>query len=395
MVSNNGDQQLPEDVMIDILSRLPVKSLMRFRSVCKKWYALIRNPSFITKHCDHNNSGRGVVVYHYNYVMEKYDFAQLDENLTVPHVYQDYDYPEHNITLLGSFHGIICIFHWFPHLALWNPATREIRLLPTDHHNFPPHFFNFSHNIGFGLDPLTNDYKVIWMRLFWDEKIDTIHHPTFASVYTLSTDSWRHLEVVLPSNRRVFGRRAVRNSMGNTYLNGVYYWATYADDGTYTYPDQNYMILSFDMSNEIFGEMPGPPDICESLHEYAELTMYNGFIAMLIWCPNAVEKYFYIWVMKEEGLWTKELTIGPLQGVRSPLGFWKIDELFLENSTSQLVLYNLGTQEFVNLGFRGKEDNLEVLFYKESLVSIMGRNECHEGDIVKFPDLLSLGHEKV
>ncbi|KAA8548019.1 hypothetical protein F0562_004448 [Nyssa sinensis] len=223
MVSNNGDQQLPEDVMIDILSRLPVKSMMRFRSVCKK-----------------------------------------------------------------------------------------------------------CHKIGFGLDPLTNDYKVIWMRLFWDEKIDTIHHPTFASVYTLSTNSWRHLEVVLPSNRRVFGRRAVRNSMGNTYLNGVYYWATYADDGTYTYPDQNYMILSFDMSNEIFGEMPGPPDICESLHEYAELTMYNGFIAMLIWCPNAVEKYFYIWVMKEEGLWTKELTIGPLRGVRSPLGFWKIDELFLE-----------------------------------------------------------------
>ncbi|XP_062009191.1 putative F-box protein At3g24700 isoform X3 [Rosa rugosa] len=37
-------------VIDDILSRLPAKSLLRFRCVCKAWRALISDPYFIRKH---------------------------------------------------------------------------------------------------------------------------------------------------------------------------------------------------------------------------------------------------------------------------------------------------------------------------------------------------------
>ncbi|XP_058217013.1 probable F-box protein At1g14315 [Rhododendron vialii] len=40
---------LPFDITIEILSRLPVKSLLRFKSVCKTWYALIETPDFFSK----------------------------------------------------------------------------------------------------------------------------------------------------------------------------------------------------------------------------------------------------------------------------------------------------------------------------------------------------------
>ncbi|XP_058217046.1 F-box protein At3g08750-like [Rhododendron vialii] len=41
---------LPFEITTEILSRLPVKSLLRFKSVCKTWYDLIKNPDFISKH---------------------------------------------------------------------------------------------------------------------------------------------------------------------------------------------------------------------------------------------------------------------------------------------------------------------------------------------------------
>uniref|UniRef100_A0A5B7BWI3 F-box domain-containing protein n=1 Tax=Davidia involucrata TaxID=16924 RepID=A0A5B7BWI3_DAVIN len=387
MTSNNGEHQLPQDVVIEILSRLPVKSLMRFSCVCKNWYALIRNPNFITKHHNHHHhSSARLFVYHYNYSTENYAFAHFpDETLAnAPLVYQDHDdlqMSRNLYSVIGPFNGLICLFNGGDRLALWNPATREFRPLPIAHHNLPPHFNTFSHNFGFGLDLVTNDYKLVWIRVLCNDELDYIYDPTPVALYTLATGSWRHLEVVLPP----ISSLDVYDSLCNTYLNGIYYWATQSS------LNGNYMILTFDMGNEIFGELPGPPDV-----QCGELAMYNGSIAMLVYDSLEVEKYFDIWVMKEEeeGCWTKQLTIGPLQGVVRPLGFWKNDELFLESRTSQLVLYNPDTQEIENLGPRGKDFNsLKVLIYKESLVSVEGGNECHRGDnssnLVKVQDFLS------
>ena len=47
---------LPYDIIFDILTRLPVKSLIRFCRVSKSWYSTITSPIFITKHLDRANS---------------------------------------------------------------------------------------------------------------------------------------------------------------------------------------------------------------------------------------------------------------------------------------------------------------------------------------------------
>lgn len=39
-----------DDIVCDILSRLPVKSLLRFKCVYKRWYSLIRDPYFVDLH---------------------------------------------------------------------------------------------------------------------------------------------------------------------------------------------------------------------------------------------------------------------------------------------------------------------------------------------------------
>ncbi|KAM3732959.1 hypothetical protein ACB098_11G098100 [Castanea mollissima] len=45
------DIYLPDDLVINnILTRLPVKSVMRFRCVCKSWYSSIKPSDFIDTH---------------------------------------------------------------------------------------------------------------------------------------------------------------------------------------------------------------------------------------------------------------------------------------------------------------------------------------------------------
>ncbi|KAK8503635.1 hypothetical protein V6N11_030738 [Hibiscus sabdariffa] len=47
---------IPVEVIVEILKRLPVKSLMRFRLVCKSWNTLISHPSFISTHLQASHS---------------------------------------------------------------------------------------------------------------------------------------------------------------------------------------------------------------------------------------------------------------------------------------------------------------------------------------------------
>ncbi|KAK9283946.1 hypothetical protein L1049_012203 [Liquidambar formosana] len=45
-----GDQQLCDDVLIEILLRVPVESVFRFKSVSKTWNHMLSHPSFINKY---------------------------------------------------------------------------------------------------------------------------------------------------------------------------------------------------------------------------------------------------------------------------------------------------------------------------------------------------------
>ncbi|OMO97111.1 hypothetical protein COLO4_14883 [Corchorus olitorius] len=41
---------LPEELFLEILVRLPVEALVKFTAVCKSWNSLIKNPIFISTH---------------------------------------------------------------------------------------------------------------------------------------------------------------------------------------------------------------------------------------------------------------------------------------------------------------------------------------------------------
>jgi hypothetical protein len=70
--------ELPEDLVTLILLWLPVVSLLRFKCVCKSWYALITHQNFVRKHLLHNkNSNTHLLLKTSNKTMDDYVVSKI------------------------------------------------------------------------------------------------------------------------------------------------------------------------------------------------------------------------------------------------------------------------------------------------------------------------------
>ncbi|CAN4104088.1 unnamed protein product [Withania somnifera] len=149
-----------DEVVTKILSKLPVKSLLRFKSVEKSWRALICSPEFINCHtCSSANNNKD---YTDNTVILK--ISQPEVNLQECPVMEesDLDYHMENsgiaFSIEGSVKGLICLVNTAKELVLWNPAIRKYEKLP----DFRTEWRNANHfTYGFGYDEINDDYKVV------------------------------------------------------------------------------------------------------------------------------------------------------------------------------------------------------------------------------------------
>lgn len=374
-MQSNWTRNFPQDVVTETLLRLPVKSLLRFKCVCKYWYAIIESPSFVRKHFSReNNHTRLLLYYTSDSDREGVTFLPDEALLGVSSSNDVIDYvqcPQNEANLVGPVDGLFfvhkCGYHSGEPMTLWNPSTREFMPLPMS--PITPPYMHTNHTFGFGLDPFTGNYKVIWIRFMIDDRTG-IPLPYFVvAIYTLGSDTWRYLDPLTHTTC------SVDNSLSATCINGAYYWLV-------SYDYAKHSILAFDMRYEVFSHIEGP-DHPEG--KEGSLTLCIDYIALFlcqtgVWFQSSID----IWVMKEEGCWDKWVTVEPSVEVSRPLGFWNDEEVFLESSSSELFLYKHDTHEIRNLGTYG--DDKAVFSYKESLLSVKGQNEdpqqCHFSDTV-------------
>ncbi|KAM7480948.1 hypothetical protein LguiB_005531 [Lonicera macranthoides] len=420
-----GRRYLPNELLTEILVRLPVKTLVRCKCVCKCWYALIHSPNFVTIHYNHPANLSFLIVRHVigerpnyhpysdsnsdsdpeNVIIESTECALLsrtsmlshDETMTLtppPHVVYDDIVRFREVTrhvIVGPVHGLFLLHSCsINRLVIWNPSTTEIKLLPQ-----PDFGFEFpsipgggvEHSFGFGLDPLTNDYKIVWIPVVM------FGYPREAAVYTLSSDSWRYIGHISVLGTTWY----VEGGYCSTYLNGCYYWLLERD-----YWD--YKVLLFDMGSDVFKEIPVPAyrknninTLTQSISYDPTLALHDSrSIALLIMenelnfldASSSIECALSIsvWVLKnqEQGCWTKLHTIpikppSPYRAPR-PLGLWKNNGIFFQNNYDQLVLYSINnTHEIIDLGVKtsdfSDDNSLMVFNCKESLVSVGGEKK--------------------
>lgn len=141
---------LPDELVLFILSKLPLKSLKRFQCVCKSWSLLFKNPNFMNMFSSNvkrdNHSCRDdtfLVLQTWLPMIHGFrkhcEFYWISNNkfenwvkLDWPPQFQRDDI---DIYAVGSvsINGMLCLRQKFRdscRLVLWNPTTSEAKLIP-------------------------------------------------------------------------------------------------------------------------------------------------------------------------------------------------------------------------------------------------------------------------
>ncbi|TYH00491.1 hypothetical protein ES288_A10G281400v1 [Gossypium darwinii] len=374
--------ELPEALVMEILSKLPVKSFTRFNCVCKYWC------SFQTPHFISNNYHNNLENNNLNLLLSRCDgntfqpyFSQLstekDQNYIVKQNIHLPFFKNDTPSLYGACHGLMCFLDPLKDkAAIWNPSTREFKILPPSSIQCPSYFSPFEetyltlddvefYHAAFGFDSKTDDYKVIrFVSLTFvnsEEEHPHLHSMYQVELYSLRSNSWK--EIPSPEYTPTY------TTLGNNYVDGICYWK--AETGAYL--DFRGLILSFDMGNEKFSILP----ILEFVGSFPEY-----YVDLLV-----IDTSFDLWVTSE-GLWTKQFNIKSISGVVHPLGFGKKGDLFVRDKNNEVLLFDASTQELKELEINTYLDHIWAFItlhaYFESLVHINGVQEV-EKHVIRQP----------
>ncbi|CAN8306900.1 unnamed protein product [Cochlearia groenlandica] len=161
---------VPDDIVEDILHRLPVKYLVRLKSVSKEWKSLIESWYLAEKHVRLHEKNHGdqqeeikINVEWSNtssFCVKYYNLSRLGPNNEAS---------ESVIRVPGSCNGLVCVYD-LVFVYVFNPVTRVTRTLT------PPLGTKLALestllSVGFGKDVVTGKYKV---AAFYSSGIDTI-----------------------------------------------------------------------------------------------------------------------------------------------------------------------------------------------------------------------------
>ena len=371
-----SSRELPEDLLTEILSKLAVKCLGRFKCVSKSWHALITNPNFITKHVtwvNSHNPHRRAILGHWDWNWGNPRVSTLfNETLELSgdvDLLQLFQHQVGEVLVIGACNGIICLaatlgkdgkrINGYEQLVLWNPATRESKMLPPIHRpsDLPGYFSDF----GFGYDSKTNDYKVV--------RILPYNSQYEVAVYSLGADSWRVIDSSPDPSYWI------RSSYFPSYVNGVDHWWA-IDTGKVSRP----FLISFDMSNEVIQKVLLPPIEASSIED---ITAINDSLALILRRDDELDTSFDIWVLNESGVertWTKLLTIGPIPPFFCDWDLTQLREdcsvVLSDPNVGGFALYDPRTQEFRNLRINETGSCSQLISYTESIVFLNGSGGC-------------------
>jgi F-box interacting protein len=343
--------KLPSEIISEILSRLPVKCLVRFKCVSKTWRSLISHPEFVKNHLKRTKEDTNANHFkiflstdpHLSIDPEAYFDA--DDNLLTTQLKFPVSYPEYSyIEILGSCNGLVCgLIHDNPLIYIWNPSTRESRELAIPGSSEDDAFY------GFGYDVKLDDYKIVRVSISTStNSTDGSNSETKVEVFTLKSNIWRTIQDL---------RCSVLLEGPGTLANGALHWLVRQENGG----SKKCVMVSFDLSEEKFLEMVPLRGLTEDDSSWdLELKVLGDWLCLYSHYGLICEA----WIMKEyssEASWTRFLRFN---GESIPGGKYWFRLLWVTKNGN--VVYDL--------------DGREVVFYNPDEDTARPFIIYHEGD---------------
>ncbi|CAA3032278.1 F-box At4g19940-like [Olea europaea subsp. europaea] len=343
--------ELPTDLLVDVLSRLPEKSLCRFTCVSKEWQSLISSPhpGFV-KALRRQRLHRKSYLYIWNISLfdgnVESDVEDCSLRISIvdtvnERIQENYCLPINNmnpfIYTVISCHDLLCLAQ--TKISICNLSTQEKAILPD-----PDHLGHVG--IGFGYSSVSKEFKIV--RWFMQKKDGRMSMG--CEIFSLTnrlrfkSDSWRLTET----------RPFEFLSKPSVFVNGVIFWQIL--NPTFKNFFESNSILAFDLDEEEPQIISCPklsPDTVAHLVELKEC-LYLAHCSK----GKAIVK---IWRLEDQknSLWVSEYyinfssicnTIVPLTSVLAG----HVEELvFISVKGKGLLYYN------VESGKMRKPENLE------------------------------------
>ncbi|KAJ0758798.1 putative F-box domain-containing protein [Helianthus annuus] len=360
---------LPQDIIFDILLRLPTKSLIHFRSVCTSSPPLISHPSFTTLHFSATGTAddHHILIYY-----ESTDYINHFYSLRSPLTFQEtlklqvpYKTLHGYLRIVGSDKGLICLFdtNYYSSLGtviLWNPSIQKIKVVD-DPHNVHDKFSHFVLGFGFVLRSL--EFKVV--EIAYD--LDNFKVNNSVLVYSLSRNSWEKKE----------GMSAPyylnRGWSSNVFVNGFVNWLAFKEGDW----GASRVIMAFDLDDERFEVFDLPRDIVPN-YDQVSISSYGEECLSLSLCAHYLGingETWDVWVMGDYGLvdsWKKAFVVSqPMYSV-PPLLMKNDHEVLIVLHDGKLMLFDAIKNEMQDLETQGLPSTFRAITYTASLALLNG-----------------------
>ncbi|KAK6266052.1 hypothetical protein QUC31_016889 [Theobroma cacao] len=365
-------ETLPQDIIANILSRLPVKFLIQLKCVCKPWRSLISDPQFAKLHLKQTQKNSNFSRYRVLLITEPLesiaceasaedldDESKLILELEYPSAMKKTpdsdDLVDGWLDLGGSCNGLICAVFEHERIFLWNPTIREAKELANLNAFDPKASFSY----GLGYDFLTDDYKVVRAAR---PSTANASNETEVEVLALKSNNWRRVQG-LQSGTEIEGP--------GLFFHGTLHWLAARETGL----KKIYVIVAFHMVEEKFYELVPVPDHVEESKDNTLVLGISGDCLCLFYGYDC-ENVFEAWLLKEYGIkssWSRLFSVHSiLRGYKyweNALCYTKTGKVLIDYDGRELVWYDPKEKTSKTFTPRNQWDWFQPAIYIESLIS--------------------------
>ncbi|KAH6816004.1 hypothetical protein C2S51_020824 [Perilla frutescens var. frutescens] len=397
--TNHHHDLIPnDDITTVILSGLPVKTLLKFRTVSKSWRDIIDSSSFSNLHLqnqlsnDNNNNHKTTFLQFIcndpcpYFSVFKLSVMHLDNRKSSYNDLPSYqDFFNNKIKegipgFAGPVHGLICLYKHGSGkpIALCNPSLKKIKILPKS--NFP----SIIRNVGFGYDDVERDYKVVQLSYKFPQStvIDV-------QVYSWKKNTWRVL-TDHPLDKHYLITQPIQSWSSGGAGAAVAHWYGKKWRGESINGGRDnfdFVIVSFDMRNEVFETIRIPCFQDSGKLMKGKVFAKEDSFVLFLW-PLSKRYGDERLIMLEYKLvgkkrdWIKVGCIGPFDGIGRvlPEALWKSDGLVLKlysrgncREEVKIVLYDCCSGQIVRcfdeISMSKKDGCFRLVQYRGSLIS--------------------------